>query len=60
MNWFNQNRLPKGRADFEDYCQTQYQVFRIRRERKDPGLLREISLRAEAIQAAPAVLTNEI
>ncbi len=52
----------KVAQDFEDYCQTQYQIIEITEEvsEKSRGLLEKYPLRAsDSIQLASAVSTNE-
>ncbi len=52
----------KVAQDFEDYCQTQYQIIEITEKvtEKSRELLEKYSLRAsDSIQLASAILTNE-
>lgn len=60
----NLNRIDyrKVAQDFEDYCQTQYQIIEITEEvtEKSRELLEKYSLRAsDSIQLASALLTSE-
>jgi len=58
----SQSDYQKVVRDFEDYCQTQYQIIEITEEitEKSRELLEKYSLRAsDSIQLASAILTNE-
>jgi predicted nucleic acid-binding protein len=58
----SQTDYRKVAQNFEDYCQTQYQIIEITEEvtEKSRELLEKYSLRAsDSIQLASAILTNE-